>query len=90
MTEYVTNDQKQNKKIANFKVDTKEYYILNQYADIFYNQEVQDPETKQNCRLLEERDIGSWIRKAIYAHISFAGSFEAFAVSSYYYIFIFL
>ena len=35
MTEYVTNDQKQNKKIAGFRIDPQEYNILKQYAGIF-------------------------------------------------------
>jgi hypothetical protein len=35
MTEIVTNDQKQNKKVVGVKVDAQEYNILKQYAQIF-------------------------------------------------------
>jgi hypothetical protein len=50
MTEYVTNDKNQNKQAVGFRVDVKEYNILKQYADIFYNAHIQDHATKQNCR----------------------------------------
>jgi two-component SAPR family response regulator len=35
MTEIVTNDQKQNKKVVGVKVDAQEYNILKQYGQIF-------------------------------------------------------
>jgi hypothetical protein len=49
MIENVINNQK-HKKIVGFRVDATEYNTLKQYADILYNQQIQDPETKQNCR----------------------------------------
>jgi hypothetical protein len=35
MGERVTNDKKENKKVIGFRVDSKEYNILKQYAQIF-------------------------------------------------------
>jgi hypothetical protein len=48
MMERVTNDKNQNTKVGGCRVDAKEYNVLKQYADIFYKQQIQDPETKQN------------------------------------------
>ena len=47
MSENVTNEENTNKKIVGFKVSAHEYNVLQQYAQIFHNQMVQDPETKQ-------------------------------------------
>ena len=45
MSENVTSEE--NKKTVGFKVSASEYNVLEQYAQIFHNQMVQDPETKE-------------------------------------------
>jgi hypothetical protein len=52
MSENVTNEENTNKKIVGFKVSAYEYNVLQQYAQIFHNQMVQDPETKNFERSL--------------------------------------
>jgi hypothetical protein len=68
MSDNVTNDEKQ-KKTVGFKVSPSEYNVLQQYAQIFHNQLVTDPETKQPRRLLERLEIGLLIRNATYAYL---------------------
>jgi hypothetical protein len=65
MSDNVTNDEKQQKKTFGFKVSPSEYNVLQQYAQIFHNQVVEDPETKQSRRLLERPEIGLLIRMQI-------------------------
>ena len=65
MSDNVTNDEKQRKKTFGFKVSPSEYNVLQQYAQIFHNQVVEDPETKQPRRLLERPEIGLLIRMQI-------------------------
>jgi hypothetical protein len=50
MSENVTNEENTRKTVG-FKVLTREYNVVQQYAQIFHNQMVQDPETKQPRRL---------------------------------------
>jgi hypothetical protein len=65
MSENVTNDRNK-KRVVGFRVDDHEYDVLKQYADIFYNQMIEDPETKEHRRLLEKPNIGKLIRNATY------------------------
>jgi hypothetical protein len=61
MLKNVTNDKKQ-KKVVGFKASDYEHNVLKQYADIFYNQMIEDPETKEHRRLLEKpTNIGDLI-----------------------------
>ena len=64
MLENVTN-QENEKKTVGFKVNPHEYNVLKQYTKIFYEQMIQDPETGQQCRVLEKPEIGLLIRSAI-------------------------
>jgi hypothetical protein len=50
MWESVTNDRNRN-TVIDFKVDDYEHKILKQYADIFYNQMIEDRVTKEHHRL---------------------------------------
>ncbi len=68
MSENVTNDENR-KKTVGFKVSPSEYNVLQQYAQLFHNQMIQDPETKQPGRLLERPEIGLLIRNATYAYL---------------------
>ena len=68
MSNNVTNDKKQ-KKTVSFKVLPGEYNVFQQYAQIFHDQMVQDPDTKQSCRLLERPEIGLLIRNATYGYL---------------------
>jgi hypothetical protein len=68
MSNNVTNDEK-SKKTVGFKVSPSEYNVLQQYAQIFYNQMVENPETKQPRRILEKPEIGLLIRNATYAYL---------------------
>ncbi len=69
MSENVTNDKEQKKKTLGFKVSPSECNVLQQYAQLFHNQMVQDPDTKQPRRLLERPMIGLLIRNATYAYL---------------------
>ena len=62
MSDNVTNDEKQQKKTFSFQVSPSEYNVLQQYAQIFHNQVVEDPEKMQPRRLLERPEIGLLIR----------------------------
>ncbi|MBD0360697.1 MAG: hypothetical protein ICV56_08310 [Nitrososphaeraceae archaeon] len=57
MSNNVTNNKKQ-KMTVGFKVSQSEYNVLQQYPQLFHNQMVQDPETKQPRRLSERPKIG--------------------------------
>ncbi len=57
MSDNVTNDENA-KKTVGFKVSPSEYNVLQQYAQIFHNQVVEDPDTKQPQRQLERPEIG--------------------------------
>ena len=46
MSENVFSEEN-TKKTVGFKVSPHEYNVLEQYAQIFHNQMVQDPETKE-------------------------------------------
>lgn len=48
MPNNITNEKKRN---VGFKVSDHEYNILQQYADIFAQQEIEDPITKQRRKL---------------------------------------
>ena len=64
----VTNDENI-KKTVGFKVSPSEYNVLQQYAQLFHERMVQDPETKQTRRLLERPEIGLLIRNATYGYL---------------------
>ena len=49
----VTREENEKKNVVGFKVTSYEHYILNQYAEIFYNQEILDLNIKQQKKLLE-------------------------------------
>jgi hypothetical protein len=68
MSNNVTIDEKQ-KKTVGFKVSPSEYNVFQQYVQIFHNQVVEDPDTKQPRRLLERPEIGLLIRNATYAYL---------------------
>ncbi|HZB16794.1 MAG TPA: hypothetical protein VE445_06455, partial [Nitrososphaeraceae archaeon] len=51
------------------KVSPSEYNVLQQYAQLFHERMVQDPETNQPRRLLERPEIGLLIRNATYAYL---------------------
>jgi hypothetical protein len=57
MTEIVTNDQKQNKKVVGVKVDAQEYNILKQYAQIF--------STIYRFKSLRQSKTGDYLKLAI-------------------------
>ena len=59
MSEVVTNDRNK-KTVIGFKVDDYEHKILKQHAHIFYNQMIEDPETKEHHRLLGKPNIGDF------------------------------
>ena len=52
MSDNVTNKGNKN-KVGGFKVSDYEHKILKQYAHIFHNQMIEDPDTKEYHRLLE-------------------------------------
>jgi hypothetical protein len=52
MSENVTDEE--NKKTIGFKVSAHEYNVLKQYAKIFYGQMIEDPNTKEYRRILEQ------------------------------------
>jgi hypothetical protein len=54
MPDNITNEKKRN---VGFKVSDHEYNILQQYADIFAQQEIEDPITKQRRKLLAKNSI---------------------------------
>jgi hypothetical protein len=54
MPDNITNEKKRN---VGFKVLDHEYNILQQYADIFAQQEIEDPITKQRRKLLAKNSI---------------------------------
>ena len=56
MSEVVTNDRNK-KTVIDFKVDDYEHKILKQHAHIFYNQMIEDPETKEHHHLLGKPNI---------------------------------
>ncbi len=47
MSDNVTNNEKQQKKTFGFKVSPSEYNVLQQYAHLFHERIVQDPEANQ-------------------------------------------
>jgi hypothetical protein len=55
----VPNDENEKKTIVGFKVTPYEHKILKQYAEIFYNQKILDPNTKQRRKTL--RTPRGWI-----------------------------
>lgn len=65
MSDNVTNEKKH---IVGFKVSDHEYNILQQYADIFAQQEIEDPITKQRRKLLPKNSICLLIRNATYSY----------------------
>jgi hypothetical protein len=54
MSDNITNERKRN---VGFKVSDHEYNILQQYADNFAQQEIEDPITKQRRKLLPKNSI---------------------------------
>ena len=68
MWEGVTNDRNRN-TVIDFKVDDYEHKILKQYADIFNNQMIEDPVTKEHLHLSEKPNIGDLIWNATYAYL---------------------
>jgi hypothetical protein len=68
MSDSVTNDENI-KKTVGFKVSPSEYNVLQQYAHLFHERMVQDPETNQTRRLLERPEIGLLIRNATYGYL---------------------
>ncbi len=68
MSNNVTNHEEQKKRVG-FKVSPSEYNVLQQYAQLFHNQLVEDPEIKQPRMLLERQEIGLLIRNATYAYL---------------------
>ncbi len=50
MSDSVTNDENI-KKTVGFKVSPSEYNVLQQYAHLFHERMVQDPETNQTCNV---------------------------------------
>jgi hypothetical protein len=54
MSDNITNEKQRN---VGFKVSDHEYNILQQYADIFAQQEIEDPITKQRRKLLAKNSI---------------------------------
>jgi type IV secretory pathway TraG/TraD family ATPase VirD4 len=54
MFKHVTKYENNQKKTVGFKVSPNEYSVLQRHAEIFHNQMIQDPETKQLQRLLEK------------------------------------
>src|SRR5918993_1630428 len=68
MSDNVTNNENI-KKTVGFKVSPSEYNVLQQYAQLFHERMVQDPETNQPRRLLERPEIGLLIRNATYAYL---------------------
>lgn len=68
MSDNVTNDENAKKTVV-FKVSPSEYNVLQQYAQLFHNQMVEDPDTKQKRRLLERPEIGLLIRNATYTYL---------------------
>ena len=69
MSNNVTNHEEQKKKTVGFKVTAHEYNVLQQYAQIFHNQIIQDPQTNQPRPLLERPEIGLLIRNATYSYL---------------------
>jgi hypothetical protein len=70
MTEIITNDRNKTRRQLDLSGCTIVQYLKAVRTDIFYNQQIQEPETKQNCRLLEACDIGLLVRNDAYAYIS--------------------
>ncbi len=68
MSDNVTNDENA-KKTVGFKVSPSEYAVLQQYAQLFHNQMIEDPNTKRKRRLLERPEIGLLIRNATYGYL---------------------
>ena len=68
MSDNVTNDENA-KKTVGFKESSSEYNVLQQYAQLFHNQLVEDPEIKQPRMLLERQEIGLLIWNATYAYL---------------------
>ena len=68
MSDNVTNDENV-KKTVGFKVSPSEYAVLQQYAQLFHNQMIEDPNTKQPRRLLERPEIDLLIRNATYGYL---------------------
>ncbi len=70
MSDNVTNDENA-KKTVGFKVSPSEYAVFQQYAQLFHNQMIEDPNTKQPRRLLEgpRPEIGLLIRNATYGYL---------------------
>jgi hypothetical protein len=64
----VPNDENEKKTIVGFKVTPYEHNILKQYAEIFYNQEILDPNTKQQRKLFERLEVGLLIRNTTYSY----------------------
>jgi hypothetical protein len=65
----VPTEENDKKTIVGFKVTSYEHKILKQYADIFHNQEILDPNTKQRRRLLERPENGLLIRNATFSYL---------------------
>jgi len=68
MSESVTNKENET-KVVGFKVSDREHTVLKQYADIFYNQMIEDTDIRQHRRLLEKPNIGDLIWNATYAYL---------------------
>lgn len=63
----VPNDENEKKSIVGFKVTPYEHNIVKQYAEIFYNQEILDLNTKQQRKLFELLEVGLLIRNTTYS-----------------------
>jgi hypothetical protein len=64
----VPNDENGKKTIVSFKVTPYEHNIVKQYAEIFYNQEILDLNTKQRRKLFELLEVGLLIRNTTYSY----------------------
>ena len=58
MSKNVTNERK---PTVGFKVSDHEHNILQQYADIFSQQDIEGPHTKQRCNLLPKNETLRWL-----------------------------
>jgi hypothetical protein len=82
MTEHVTNDQKQNRKVVGRRVDAKEYNVLKQYADILQSADSRSCDKKPEDCLKRPILVAGLEKLHTHTHYFFYRFFEVFAVSN--------